>query len=389
MKRKRQKPIFPKIVLLFVLLVLLYCSIVINVMIDTSQEIVCIGKEFTPHVTATLIGFDVSKYIEQEGFVNTEVEGKYVVAFRPSFSFIKYRKTYIVCDAEKPVIELSGEKNMTVLKDISNFVEPGFTATDNCDGDITSRVGVTIKKKEDANNLYSVTYCVTDCAGNTGVAERTVEVITGYVYLTFDDGPSLDTTPQILDILEKKNVKATFFLIGFSGDEKNRLVKKEYSSGHTLGLHGYSHKYSEIYTSLDVLKENFTKLESMIKELTDGYTSKVIRFPGGSSNTVSKKYSKGIMTEAVKYYAYTDYIYFDWNVDSCDAGGAETSEEVYNNVISGIREGRSNVVLMHDFAGNQKTVDALEDVIDYCIDKGYKIEPLTSETIPVHHSISN
>ena len=114
------------------------------------------------------------------------------------------------------------------------------------------------------------------------------ENATGVIYLTFDDGPSADITPHILDILAEKNIKATFFVIHFS-DNNAELVKRESESGHTVALHGYSHTYSEVYASADACLENFRKIQEQVYE-TIGKKANIIRFPGGSSNTISRKY---------------------------------------------------------------------------------------------------
>lgn len=211
----------------------------------------------------------------------------------------------------------------------------------------------------------------------------------GTVYLTFDDGPSTQITSQILDILKEKNVKATFFIIDYPFDsEKEAIVIREFEEGHTIALHGTSHDYSKIYTSLEALIENFTTLQEKVKTST-GYTATIIRFPGGSSNTVSKKYCAGIMTEAVEYFSNSEFVYFDWNVDSRDAGGAKSSEEVFENVTSSLKPGRNNIVLMHDSTGKQYTLDALEAIIDFCISEGYEFKAITDETPQVTHNVSN
>ena len=114
------------------------------------------------------------------------------------------------------------------------------------------------------------------------------ENATGVIYFTFDDGPSADITPHILDILAEKNIKATFFVIHFS-DNNAELVKREAESGHTVALHGYSHTYSEVYASADACLENFRKIQEQVYE-TIGKKANIIRFPGGSSNTISRKY---------------------------------------------------------------------------------------------------
>lgn len=211
----------------------------------------------------------------------------------------------------------------------------------------------------------------------------------GTVYLTFDDGPSTQITSQILDILKEKNVKATFFIIDYPFDsEKEAIVIREFEEGHTIALHGTSHDYSKIYTSLEALIENFTTLQEKVKTST-GYTATIIRFPGGSSNTISKKYCAGIMTEAVEYFSNSEFVYFDWNVDSRDAGGAKSSEEVFENVTSSLKPGRNNIVLMHDSTGKQYTLDALEAIIDFCISEGYEFKAITDETPQVTHNVSN
>lgn len=211
----------------------------------------------------------------------------------------------------------------------------------------------------------------------------------GTIYLTFDDGPSLSTTPQILDILKSNNIQATFFIIDYEyGSERESLVKRAFNEGHTIALHGTSHTYSEIYSSLDALINNFKTLQEKVFTST-GTQSYIIRFPGGSSNTVSKKYCTGIMTEAAEYFAATDFVYFDWNVDSEDAGGANSMKEIYENVTSTIKKGRSNVVLMHDSSSKTYTVEALQSIIDWALAEGYEFKAITERTDPVTHRIAN
>ena len=165
------------------------------------------------------------------------------------------------------------------------------------------------------------------------------EEATGIIYLTFDDGPSQDSTPQILEILARNNVKATFFVIHYN-EANETLVKKEHSQGHKVALHGYSHTYSEIYTSLDACMENFKKIQEQVYN-SIGEKSNIIRFPGGSSNTVSRKYCQGVMTELTQKVVEEGFRYFDWNVDSDDAGKAKNSEDIYNNVTSKLKPRKS------------------------------------------------
>ncbi len=220
--------------------------------------------------------------------------------------------------------------------------------------------------------------------------EATPTVPVGTIYLTFDDGPSLQTTGKILDILKEKNVKATFFIVGYTvGSEKEQLVLREFNEGHTIGLHGTSHEYSKIYASLEALINNFDTLREKVFTTT-GFYPTVIRFPGGSSNTVSKRYCQGIMTQAVEYFNNeTDYTYFDWNIDSCDAGGVKSAEELYENVISGLKEGKDNIILMHDSSNKEYTVSALSAIIDYALSQGYEFKAISSNTPQVTHNIAN
>lgn len=213
------------------------------------------------------------------------------------------------------------------------------------------------------------------------------ENATGVIFLTFDDGPTSDSTPQILDILKKRNIKATFFILHYD-EHREQLIKREKEEGHTIALHGYSHTYSEVYPSADACLENFRKIKEQVFQTT-GTESKIIRFPGGSSNVISKKYCEGVMTELTKRVIDEGYRYFDWNVDSDDAGHAKTSEKVYQNVTTGIKPGRNNVVLMHDFAGNHKTIDALDNIIDWGLEQGYVFRRITEETPMVKHGVNN
>lgn len=316
--------------------------------------------------------------------VNTGAVGSYEVTYDSRLPFMKdHVHSVNVVDTTPPELILNPMKDV-IFSSIEEFVDPGFSAEDICDG-TNLKVDKTITKSR--NCLYTVTYTVSDQSGNKAQQKRQISVIKGQVALTFDDGPSNNITPQILDILANNHVEATFFILGF-GPEKEAIVLRESNEGHTIGFHGFSHKYNEIYTSVDTVMSNFAILEDMVYNLT-GYSSKLVRFPGGSSNTVSINYCEGIMTEAaqaVKEYGYT---YFDWNVDSGDAGSARTAEDVYQNVVSGIRPGRLNVVLMHDSASKEHTLGALQDIIDYCFENDYELVKLDSSITPVTHKIAN
>lgn len=209
----------------------------------------------------------------------------------------------------------------------------------------------------------------------------------GVIYLTFDDGPSATITPKVLDILKKEKVKATFFVLNYSKSNE-KLIKRIVKEGHTIGIHGYSHEYSKIYKSKNAFLNNVYKLQDKIYKLT-GVKTKFMRFPGGSSNTVSRHYSKGIMSVLTKEMLSRGFRYFDWNVSSGDAGGAKTSNDVYRNVTKNLSKKRGNMVLCHDFAGNTKTLNALSKIIKYAKKNGYKFKAIDKNTPMYAHGVNN
>ena len=205
------------------------------------------------------------------------------------------------------------------------------------------------------------------------------------IYLTFDDGPSSSITPELLDILKEENVKATFFVLNH-GSNLDYLIKREYDEGHTVALHGSSHNYKQIYSSTDAFFNDLSIIQNKVESIT-GEKPMIIRFPGGSSNTVSR-FNPGIMSILTKEVNMKGYHYFDWNVGSGDAGEAHTPDEVYNNVIKNLGN-KNNVVLMHDYAGNYKTLNAIKRIIRYGKNNGYTFERITMNTPEIHHRVAN
>ena len=204
-------------------------------------------------------------------------------------------------------------------------------------------------------------------------------------YLTFDDGPSHNTL-KVLDILEQYGVKATFFVMG-TGNLS--YVKKIHEAGHTVALHTYSHEYSQIYASQKAYFDDLQKISDAVKAQI-GIESKVIRFPGGSSNTVSTNYCTGIMSALAVETANQGYVYFDWNIDSTDASGNNVpASTIVANVKKYGGRSKQDIVLMHDTGAKGTTVEALPQIIEYYIEKGYTFAPITVNTPPVHHGINN
>lgn len=205
----------------------------------------------------------------------------------------------------------------------------------------------------------------------------------GIIYLTFDDGPG-DYTNTLLDVLDKYEVKATFFVTGYGDDA---VIKREFDEGHTVALHSLSHQYAHIYANLDNYFGDLAGVSDRVKNIT-GVESKILRFPGGSSNTVSRRYDRKtrIMSTLTREVGARGYHYFDWNVDSDDAGKANSPDAVYNNVISRLKDGE-NVVLQHDI--KPYSVEAVERIIQYGNENNFVFEPITMDTPVVHHSVNN
>ncbi len=289
----------------------------------------------------------------------------------------------IIIDDEAPVITLNGDASVSAYI-TGTYNDAGASVVDNCD---EVELSTSNPVNTNTTGTYEVTYTATDESGNTATVKRTVEVKqpeNGIIYLTFDDGPGAHTG-RLLDILKKYNVKATFFVTGAGSDD---LLRREYEEGHSIGLHTFTHAYDYIYQDEGTFFYDLERVQNRVKNAT-GYTSTLIRFPGGSSNTVSAKYDGGqrIMSKLTKSVQERGFTYFDWNITSGDAGGAYTSTQVYNNVISRLGKGGSYVVLQHDIKGF--SVDAVEGIINYGLSHGYIFAPLTASSFNAHHGVNN
>ncbi len=201
------------------------------------------------------------------------------------------------------------------------------------------------------------------------------------VYLTFDDGPS-SNTDQILDILKDYDVKATFFVVGKTDERSVKAYQRIVEEGHTLAMHSYSHRYDEIYESKEAFARDLNSLQEYLYETT-GVWPRIYRFPGGSSNTVSKV----DMQELIEYLTDIGITYFDWNVASGDAVSRTLpAETIVNNCLSGIEKQKESVILMHDASNKGTTIEALPKIIEAIQEQGdAELLPITDETVPVQH----
>ncbi|HIZ74953.1 MAG TPA: polysaccharide deacetylase [Candidatus Mediterraneibacter stercoravium] len=203
------------------------------------------------------------------------------------------------------------------------------------------------------------------------------------VYLTFDDGPSKNTQ-KVLDILDEYNAKATFFITG-QQPEYLSMIKTAYDAGHTIGLHSYIHDYEKVYASVDAYFEDLEKIGEIAKEQI-GFVPCYIRFPGGASNTVSRKYTKGIMSKLTEMVQEKGYQYYDWNVSSGD-GSKATKEEIIKQ--SETDEYNHIMILFHDAATKDTTVEALPEILKYYQDHGYEFRAIDRDSLIFHHQTNN
>lgn len=293
---------------------------------------------------------------------------------------------------ERPEVVLLGEKDMVVQADFT-FTDPGCLAWGENEEDLSSRVVVMGEVIPYIPGTYKLTYSVTDDDGEVGFASRTVTVEAAeppavaepegkVVYLTFDDGPC-NYTERLLDVLKKYDAKATFFVVG--NKSRTDLIRRAYEEGHSIGVHTYTHVYRDIYASEEAFFKDFLATEQVIYEQTGTYT-RLFRFPGGSGNTCSR-FNKGIMTRLTQYMTDMGYLYFDWNVSSGDCAEGRTRKQVVSSVIGGIKRRDFPVVLQHDI--KHFSVAAVEDILRWGTENGYRFLPLTPDSPPLHAKLLN
>ena len=296
-------------------------------------------------------------------------------------------KSLIFEDKIKPVITINGSPQEYAFVG-EGYSDKGSSASDNCSGNISKNINVSSNVDPNKTGIYEVKYSVSDGSGNITSVTRKVVISKrnqpGTIYLTFDDGPQWGTTDKILDILKEEGVEATFFVTNKGPDE---LIKRMYDEGHTVALHTASHDYAKVYLSVDAYFNDLNSVSNRVERIT-GEKSTIIRFPGGSSNTVSRKYCGGIMSTLTKEVVNRGYKYYDWNISSGDAaGGRPSATDIRNNVVNNLRKNRVNMVLMHDV--KTWTRDALREIIRYGKNNGYTFEKITMDTEMVKQRVNN
>lgn len=309
-------------------------------------------------------------------------------------------------DPVPPVLTLEGRSDVSIAVG-GTYKEAGFTALDNVDGDITHKVTVSGQVDTATPGTYKLEYSVTDSFDNVVSVTRIVRVYNPQpnpdpvmpnlpagdgaetvvpngkvIYLTFDDGPSAHTA-RLLDVLDLYGVKATFFVVNTG---YMHLLPRMAAAGHTIAMHTYTHKYDKVYASDEAYFNDLYAIQNVINAYT-GQMPTLLRFPGGSSNTVSRKYCPGIMSRVSQTLTEMGYHYFDWNVDSRDASTGKSKQAVINNVIGGCKNKNYSVVLQHDIFGF--SVDAVETIIQWGLANGYTFMALDPTSPTTHQSINN
>lgn len=194
------------------------------------------------------------------------------------------------------------------------------------------------------------------------------------IFLTFDDGPTTQVTPYILDLLKQENIKATFFVLGYRVEINPNIVRRAYEEGHFIANHGYSHNYSSIYESVENVLNEYYRTNDAIKNAIgiQNYNSLVFRFPGGS---VGGKYHS-LKAEAKQSLKEQGIASLDWNALTKDAEGATTKESLMENFYETTNGKTSIVLLMHDAADKILTYEVLPEIISWARENGYEFKTL-------------
>ncbi len=368
--------------------------------VDEEPPVIVVNKEIKGCKERQSVDIDANVIDNYDGDITSSltyrIKGNdiYLQAEDSSQNRIEEKRAIIFMDDETPEITLNGSETMLVnLYD--DYIELGATATQFCLGDITSQLVIEGNVDTSKEGQYEVNYILkqngTEIKKTRHVIvknnqEKIVYVTDGTIYLTFDDGPG-QYTESFLQVLAKYDVKATFFVTG-QFPKYQSLIKKEFEAGHTIGIHTYSHRWN-VYESVESYLNDFNQIENIVYAET-GTHPKIFRFPGGSNNTISKNYKKGIMSELAQIMTDKGYTYFDWTFDSGDTSRYKNSkQDIINTVKTYLKGNGKYIILMHDLKKN--TLDALPEIIEYAKSRGYKFKTLdnTAQSPIVHFKIAN
>jgi len=292
-----------------------------------------------------------------------------------------------------PEIRLLGDAHIDMEAGLW-FTDPGATVSDSLGTDLSGYLVTEGSVIPWFAGEYVIDYSITNELGETVSAERTVtvrpvaipETVTPAektIYLTFDDGPSR-YTGRLLDVLDRYGAKATFFVTAQDPRYYDQIARA-FRGGHSVGVHTTSHDYNKIYASEQAFFEDFFNMEEVIREQTGSYT-RLFRFPGGSSNTVSN-FNPGIMSRLTRAMNDMGYQYYDWNVYSGDAGDTTKTDQIIKNIKEGCAQHKYSVVLQHDI--KDFSVAAVEEILKWGQANGYSFKALQLDSPGTHHGVNN
>ena len=230
------------------------------------------------------------------------------------------------------------------------------------------------------NITYEADKYAVDAKDVQAMANDTYKGEGKYVFLTFDDGPS-NSTEKILNILKDKDVHGTFFVLGSSiekDSKRQEYLKEELKSGNAIANHSYSHDFKKLYPGnklkIDSFMDEFNKTNDIMQSILGGeFDCKVLRMPGGYGTR--KYYKDPSLKEFDDTLQENGIINVDWNALDGDAEGKPYSTEEMLNYVKKTSKGKNHVViLMHDAAGKEKTVEILPQIIDYYKNEGYEFK---------------
>ena len=187
---------------------------------------------------------------------------------------------------------------------------------------------------------------------------------------------------QLLDVLDRYQIKATFFVCRTKYPE---LIKEIHERGHVIGIHSVTHDYRQIYASEEAFFEDVYTMQDFIYECT-GVRTTLLRFPGGSSNTISN-FNPGIMSRLTKLVEEKGFQYFDWNASTEDSSTDDISVMLEN--AARYVDSWPNIVLLHHPENEQSSVDAVESLILWGIENDCNFKVLGPDSPETHHNIAN
>ena len=410
------------LLLIFIVLISLYAIIDYiyypKITLKKGDIVINLNSKYKePGYKATYKDEDITNNVFVEGSVNTKKLGVYNINYSViEGSKIKEvtRKVYVK-DLEKPTIQLYDNNDIYVCPD-EEFVPSKYKAYDNLDKDITDKVKV-IRKGA------SISYSVKDSSGNETVINKKIhykDVEGPTISFKTSDKISLALNSKynddytVVDNCDKDNLNVEVtgkvdvktpgeYIVKYKSVDKygNKTVKKKKVDVFVKGAKGTvyltfddgpregttaSHNYSYIYSSIDNYFNDLESVQDRVYKIT-GNKSKIIRFPGGSSNTISRRYKVGIMSELTKEVVKRGYRYYDWNILSGDAGETTDSRVVYQMVTEKLSKDRVNVVLMHDIKSYTK--DALRDIIKYGKENGFIFDKIEDSSEMIVQRVNN